>query len=129
MLVVSHDRFFLDRVATHILAFEGDSHVEVFNGNWVRRCVLDGAGVDRTHVDFHIGRVRGEPSRARPRRRGLELQVSEARGGLSKLLKLIGFLGAESKLYDAMAARLLVSYRLLAFAQAQQLFGVSRRVT
>ena len=91
MLVVSHDRFFLDRVATHILAFEGDSHVEVFNGNWVRRCVLDGAGVDRTHVDFHIGRVRGEPARARPRRRGLELQVSEARGGLSKLLKLIGF--------------------------------------
>ena len=61
VLVVSHDRFFLDRVATHILAFEGDSHggsvtwksqyltsrrrrvprrvprrrhVEVFNGNW-----------------------------------------------------------------------------------------------
>ena len=34
VLVVSHDRFFLDRVATHLLAFEGDSHVEVFNGNW-----------------------------------------------------------------------------------------------
>ena len=34
VLVVSHDRFFLDRVATHILAFEGDSHVEWFEGNY-----------------------------------------------------------------------------------------------
>ena len=33
-LVISHDRWFLDRVATHILAFEGDSHVEWFEGNW-----------------------------------------------------------------------------------------------
>ncbi len=34
VLVISHDRWFLDRVATHILAFEGDSHVEWFEGNY-----------------------------------------------------------------------------------------------
>ena len=33
-VVISHDRWFLDRVATHILAFEGDSHVEWFEGNY-----------------------------------------------------------------------------------------------
>lgn len=33
-LVISHDRWFLDRVATHILAFENDSHVEFFAGNY-----------------------------------------------------------------------------------------------
>ncbi len=33
-VVVSHDRWFLDRIATHILAFEGDSHVEWFEGNF-----------------------------------------------------------------------------------------------
>jgi ATP-binding cassette ChvD family protein len=33
-LIVSHDRWFLDRVATHILAFEGDSQVSWFEGNW-----------------------------------------------------------------------------------------------
>ncbi len=33
-LVISHDRWFLDRIATHILAFEGDSHVEFFEGNY-----------------------------------------------------------------------------------------------
>ena len=34
VLVISHDRWFLDRVATHMLAFEGDSHVEWFEGNF-----------------------------------------------------------------------------------------------
>lgn len=34
VMVVSHDRWFLDRIATHILAFEGDSHVEWFEGNF-----------------------------------------------------------------------------------------------
>ncbi|MBM4204287.1 MAG: energy-dependent translational throttle protein EttA [Gammaproteobacteria bacterium] len=34
VLIVSHDRWFLDRVATHMLAFEGDSHVEWFAGNY-----------------------------------------------------------------------------------------------
>ena len=33
-VVITHDRWFLDRIATHILAFEGDSHVEWFEGNW-----------------------------------------------------------------------------------------------
>ncbi|MGJ7903637.1 energy-dependent translational throttle protein EttA [Lysobacter sp. 1R34A] len=33
-VVISHDRWFLDRIATHILAFEGDSHVEFFQGNY-----------------------------------------------------------------------------------------------
>ena len=33
-VVISHDRWFLDRLCTHILAFEGDSHVELFEGNF-----------------------------------------------------------------------------------------------
>ena len=52
-LVVSHDRWFLDRIATHILAFEGDSQVEWFQGNYQdyeadRRRRL-GAEADRPH--------------------------------------------------------------------------------
>ena len=34
IVIISHDRWFLDRLATHILAFEGDSHVEWFEGNY-----------------------------------------------------------------------------------------------
>jgi sulfate-transporting ATPase len=52
-VVISHDRWFLDRIATHILAFEGDSHVEWFAGNFQdyeadkkRRL---GAGADQPH--------------------------------------------------------------------------------
>ena len=33
-VIISHDRFFLDRIATHILAYEGESHVEWFEGNF-----------------------------------------------------------------------------------------------
>jgi ATPase subunit of ABC transporter with duplicated ATPase domains len=33
-VVISHDRWFLDRICTHMLAFEGDSHVEWFEGNF-----------------------------------------------------------------------------------------------
>jgi ATPase subunit of ABC transporter with duplicated ATPase domains len=33
-VIVTHDRWFLDRLATHILAFEGESHVEWFEGNF-----------------------------------------------------------------------------------------------
>jgi ATPase subunit of ABC transporter with duplicated ATPase domains len=52
-VVISHDRWFLDRVATHILAFEGDSHVEWFEGNCAdyeadRRRRL-GADADQPH--------------------------------------------------------------------------------
>ena len=53
VLVISHDRWFLDRVATHILAFEGDSEVYWFEGNWSeydadRRRRL-GAAAERPH--------------------------------------------------------------------------------
>jgi ATPase subunit of ABC transporter with duplicated ATPase domains len=33
-VIISHDRWFLNRIATHIMAFEGDSHVEWFEGNY-----------------------------------------------------------------------------------------------
>ena len=33
-MVISHDRWFMDRLCTHVLAFEGDSHVEWFEGNF-----------------------------------------------------------------------------------------------
>jgi len=51
VLVISHDRWFLDRVATHMLAFEGDSHVEWFAGNFSdyeadHRKRLTEAGID-----------------------------------------------------------------------------------
>ena len=51
--VISHDRWFLDRIATHILAFEGESHVEFFQGNY-REYEEDkkrrlGADADRPH--------------------------------------------------------------------------------
>jgi sulfate-transporting ATPase len=52
-VVISHDRWFLDRIATHILAFEGDSHVEWFEGNYAdyeadRKRRL-GEGADQPH--------------------------------------------------------------------------------
>jgi energy-dependent translational throttle protein EttA len=53
VLVVSHDRWFLDRIATHILAFEGDSQVEWFQGNYqdyeADRHRRLGAEADRPH--------------------------------------------------------------------------------
>ena len=52
-VVISHDRWFLDRIATHILAFEGDSHVEWFEGNFadyeVDRHRRLGADADQPH--------------------------------------------------------------------------------
>jgi len=53
VLVISHDRWFLDRIATHILAFEGDSRVAWFHGSYSeyeadRRARL-GADADRPH--------------------------------------------------------------------------------
>jgi len=52
-MVISHDRWFLDRVATHVLAFEGDSQVVWFEGNFEsyeehRRARL-GDAADRPH--------------------------------------------------------------------------------
>jgi len=61
-VVISHDRFFLDRLATHILAFEGDSHVEWFEGNFEayeedkRRRLGDAA--DRPHALTYKKRTR-----------------------------------------------------------------------
>ena len=53
VVVISHDRWFLDRIATHILAFEGDSHVEWFEGNYaeyeVDRKRRLGADADQPH--------------------------------------------------------------------------------
>jgi ATP-binding cassette ChvD family protein len=53
IVVISHDRWFLDRIATHILAFEGDSHVEWFEGNYqdyeVDRRRRLGADADSPH--------------------------------------------------------------------------------
>jgi energy-dependent translational throttle protein EttA len=52
-IVISHDRWFLDRVATHILAFEGDSRVSWFEGNFdayhQHRRKLLGDEADRPH--------------------------------------------------------------------------------
>ncbi len=62
VVVISHDRWFLDRIATHILAFEGDSHVEWFEGNyqeyeadWKRR---KGADADQPHR-IHYKKLHG----------------------------------------------------------------------
>jgi ATP-binding cassette ChvD family protein len=57
VVVISHDRFFLDRLATHILAFEGDSHVEWFEGNFEayeedKRRRLGDAAVEPHRVTF-----------------------------------------------------------------------------
>ena len=52
-VIISHDRWFLDRVATHVLAFEGDSQVTWFEGNFEayeeHRRELLGAEADRPH--------------------------------------------------------------------------------
>ncbi|MHB8531762.1 MAG: energy-dependent translational throttle protein EttA [Solirubrobacteraceae bacterium] len=62
-VVISHDRWFLDRIATHVLAFEGDSHVSWFEGNFEayeehRRETL-GAAADRPHRITYKRLVRG----------------------------------------------------------------------
>ena len=56
-VVISHDRFFLDRIATHILAFEGDSHVEWFEGNFAdyeedKKRRLGAAAVEPHRIKF-----------------------------------------------------------------------------
>jgi ATPase subunit of ABC transporter with duplicated ATPase domains len=43
-VVISHDRFFLDRICTHMLAFEGDAHVEWFEGNFEDPAARAGCG-------------------------------------------------------------------------------------
>ncbi len=62
-VVISHDRWFLDRVATHVLAFEGDSQVAWFEGNFEayeeHRRELLGAEADRPHRISYKKLVRG----------------------------------------------------------------------
>ena len=91
-VVISHDRFFLDRLATHILAFEGDSHVEWFEGNFEayeedkRRRLGDaaraGGGVGGAERD----RVRRRGSGAGDRRRGAARAWAGDRDRLRRLL-------------------------------------------
>jgi energy-dependent translational throttle protein EttA len=62
-MIISHDRWFLDRIATHVLAFEGDSQVRWFEGNFEayeehRRAML-GAAADRPHRITYKRLVRG----------------------------------------------------------------------
>jgi ATP-binding cassette ChvD family protein len=62
-VIISHDRWFLDRVATHVLAFEGDSQVTWFEGNFEayeeHRHALLGAAADRPHRITYKRLVRG----------------------------------------------------------------------
>jgi ATPase subunit of ABC transporter with duplicated ATPase domains len=62
-VVISHDRWFLDRIATHILAFEGDSQVYWFEGNYqdyeADRRRRQGADSDRPHRIRYRKLVRG----------------------------------------------------------------------
>jgi len=56
-VIISHDRFFLDRIATHILAFEGDSHVDWFEGNFAdyeedKKRRLGAAAVEPHRIKF-----------------------------------------------------------------------------
>ena len=62
-MIISHDRWFLDRIATHVLAFEGDSQVRWFEGNFEayeehRRALL-GAAAERPHRITYKRLVRG----------------------------------------------------------------------
>ena len=62
-VIISHDRWFLDRIATHVLAFEGDSQVTWFEGNFEayeehRRATL-GAAAERPHRITYKRLVRG----------------------------------------------------------------------
>jgi sulfate-transporting ATPase len=61
--IISHDRWFLDRVATHVLAFEGDSQVSWFEGNFeayeTHRHALLGAAADRPHRISYKRLIRG----------------------------------------------------------------------
>ncbi len=58
VLVISHDRWFLDRLATHILAYEGDSHVEWFAGNYSE---YEADHKKRTGSDAKPSRIKYKP--------------------------------------------------------------------
>ena len=83
-MIISHDRWFLDRIATHMLAFEGDSHVEWFEGNYQdyeadkkRRLGVD---ADQPHQDqIQALRPRLSGSLARATRATLRRRAALAR--------------------------------------------------
>ena len=52
-VIISHDRWFLDRIATYMLAFEDDSHVEWFEGNFQDWRTRQDEGWDRTRIIPH----------------------------------------------------------------------------
>lgn len=65
VLVISHDRWFLDRIATHILAFEGDSTATFFDGNYTEyeedRKKRLGKDADQPHrVKFEVDAIKGK---------------------------------------------------------------------
>jgi two-component sensor histidine kinase/ABC-type Mn2+/Zn2+ transport system ATPase subunit len=69
-VVISHDRMFLDRLATHILAFEGDSHVEWFEGNFedyeqdkIRRLGADSVNPKRVTYNVSLRQAASLPFR------------------------------------------------------------------
>ena len=69
--VISHDRWFLDRIATHILAFEGNSHVEWFEGNYQE---YEGDRRRRLGAESDIPqRLKCRPEHLRSR--GVELEI------------------------------------------------------
>lgn len=58
-VIISHDRWFLDRIATHILAYEGDSHVEWFEGNYAdyeedRKRRLGDSALNPTRIKYKL---------------------------------------------------------------------------
>jgi sulfate-transporting ATPase len=61
VLVISHDRWFLDRIATHMLAFEGDSHVEWFAGNFSDYETDHKKRLAETGADAEPKRIRYKP--------------------------------------------------------------------
>ena len=74
-MVISHDRWFLDRIATHVLAFEGDSVVRWFEGNFTEY-------EEFRHRELGVG---GRPAAPDPVQEAGELNDSTQRGLLSAL--------------------------------------------
>ena len=96
-VVISHDRFFLDRLATHILAFEGDSHVEWFEGNFqayeedkVSRLGEEATRPHRHELSEIDAVARQEFNRDRsPRRQERSLEVTDAHGSQARGLQIL----------------------------------------
>ena len=90
-VVISHDRWFLDRIATHILAFEGDSQVVFFQGNWTeyeadRKTRLGADAAVPTRIKYRQLTTIDVPMKKEFK---LETEYIE----LSKLLKVTGLCG------------------------------------